>query len=130
VIHRSHAVIAVILTGTPVACMGPMRQHRATSDYVRNAAPAVVRVTLVNGTTHELSGPQIVLDSLLTGWIRNGAEFIGFPLTEVESVSARERSAGRTALLVGSVAAAIITVVALSGGSGIDTGEPDPEGEP
>lgn len=129
-IHRSRAAIAVLLASAHVACLGPMRQHRPAGDYVRHNAPALVQVTLLDGTIHELSGPQVVLDSLLTGWTRDGTEFVGFPLTDVESVAARERSAGRTGLLVGSVAAAIITAIALLGGSGIDTNEPDPEGEP
>lgn len=127
---RSRAVIAAILAATQVGCMGPMRQHRPASDYVRNAYPARVRVTLVNGTTQELSLPQVADDSLLTGWIRNGTEFIRLPLAEVESVAARERSFGRTALLVGSVAAAFLVAGIVLGGGGLDTNEPDPELDP
>lgn len=127
---RSRAAIAAILAGTQLACMGPMRQYRAAGDYVKNAYPQRVQVTLVDGTTHELSGPQIVLDSLLTGSIRDGSEFVSFPLTEVESIAARERSPGRTALLVGSVTATVLLAAILLGGIGLDTNEPDSELDP
>ncbi|MBI4420181.1 MAG: hypothetical protein HY560_05090 [Gemmatimonadetes bacterium] len=126
---RWRAAIAVVLAGTQLGCLGPMRRYSPAGDYVKHAAPARVRVTLADGTTHQLSGPQVVLDSLLTGWIRDGTQFVEFPLTQVESVSARERSQGRTLLLVGTGAAALVAVVALFGGSGAGGFEPDPEGE-
>lgn len=129
-IRRSRAAIAALLVVAQVACLGPVRQYRPAGDYVRNAAPSLVLVTLTDGTTYELSGPQVVLDSLLGGWTQDGTRYIDFPLTQVESVAARERSAGRTALLVGTVAVAIIAAVAMSTGTGFDTGAPDPEEEP
>jgi hypothetical protein len=126
---RSRTAIAVILAGTQIACMGPMRQYRAAADYLTNANPSHIQVTLVDGTTRELNGARVMDDSL-TGWTRNGTEFVSFPLTDVGSVGVREPSAGRTALLVGGIVSAFVAVAVLVGGIGFDTNEPDPELDP
>jgi hypothetical protein len=85
----------------------------------------------VADSTLMLSGPQIVLDSLLTGWTAEGREFVAFPLTEVEDVASRERSTPRTLGLVGGATAVTAVVVALlsrgTGGENMNEGGEGPE---
>ena len=110
------AAMAALLALAHLACLGPRREYAHASDYIKGATPSRVTVNLKDGTKVELTGAEVVLDSLLTGWTNEGTEFVGYPLTDVQSVSARERSLARTAvLLAGFVTAAAIAIVVLAG---------------
>jgi hypothetical protein len=100
--------------------------------YIQETTPSRVWVTLEDGAMHELTGPQVVLDSLVTGWTKRGTEFVAFPLTQVRQISSREHSPGRTALFLGTVATGAVVLglmLGFGGGSGAgDGGGPDHDG--
>jgi hypothetical protein len=125
----THRALAALLAASQLACLGPIRQYppAGAAMFINSAAPAKVSVELANGSTVELTGPQVVLDSLLTGWTVPGNTFVGYPLTDVRSVWARERSVGRTVALVGLAAVGVTVLAILAGGSSGGDIEPDPD---
>jgi hypothetical protein len=113
------SAVAVVLLAAQVACLGPRQERGPAMSYVKAAAPERIWITTSDGSSHELTGPQVVLDSLLTGWTKEGTEFIAFPLADVRSLSSREPSTGRTFALVGTIgAAATVGLILLASGTG------------
>jgi hypothetical protein len=121
--------LAAMLVASQIACLGPVRQYppAGAAMFINSAAPAKVSVELADGSSVELTGPQVVLDSLLTGWTVPGNTFVGYPLTDVRSVSARERSVGRTVALVSLAAVGVTVFAILVGGSSGGDIDPDPD---
>jgi hypothetical protein len=122
-------VIATLLIASQWACLGPTRHYTDPGDALYAESSANVTVNLRNGTSVQLTGAQVVLDSLITGWTNEGRDFVGYPLTDVQSVSARERSASRTAILVGGIVAVAVGAAMLGGGAGPAPVLPGEEGE-
>ena len=124
--------IAALLAAAQLACLGPRREYASAAGYVQGAAPPRVTVNLNDGRSVEITGAQVVLDSLLTGWTNEGTEFVGFPLTDVRSVSTRERSPGRTAALMTAIITTVVVAVVAFNGTGpgpVLPGEPGEEEE-
>ena len=98
--------IAGVLLGTQVSCYGPTRQYQPLTDF-EGRRPGAVHVALNDGQVIELSSPRVVGDSALAGWNVATRQSVELPLRSVKTVTGRERSTGRTALLGTAIMATI-----------------------
>ncbi len=116
---RLPSAIVMVLIAAQVSCMTP---RRPISDPAKNinGGPRKIWVTRTDGKTLVIYAPQVVQDTLLTGWAEDGHTSIGFPMSQVKTVSARHESVSRTILLFASLS--ILGLIAIiRGGHSSDT---------
>ena len=94
----THRLLAGALVCAQVSCYGPTRQYQPRTDFPQRS-PGEVHVTLTDGRVIELSSPRVVGDSALAGWDVTNRQATQVPLASVRTVTGRERSTGRSALL-------------------------------
>lgn len=109
--------MAAALMALQAACYGPTRQYDPRTEFTA-AENHTVKVTLKNGAVVRLATPRVVLDSLLTGWNVADGKVVGLPLSDVATVTGRERSAGRSVALAGALVGALVAVILVTGGGG------------
>ena len=88
------------------ACYGPTRQYQPLTDFPQRS-PGEVHVAMNDGRVIEMSSPRVVGDSALAGWNVETRQAIELPLASVKTVTGRERSTGRSALLGTAIVATI-----------------------
>ena len=104
------APLLVILGGC--YAMAPVA---SPDDYIIARQPNLVMVTRADGSVVPVEGPTMKGDSLM-GFVDGRYQFVS-RLAEVRTVTARRHAKGRTALLAGGIAAAVLgTAIVLNGG--------------
>ena len=117
-VHLRLAIVLVLATAQ-ISCMTPRRPISEPAKYL-TGGPRKIWVTRTDGKTLIIYAPQMVIDTLLTGWAEDGHTSIGLPMSQVKTVSARHESVSRTILLFGSLVVVGLVAI-LRGGHKTDT---------
>jgi hypothetical protein len=119
-------VIAPVLLVCVSACttLRPMPNY---AQYVRTAQPGHLWVTPGNSKPVLLEGPRFVNDTLV-GFVKG--QYREFAPDDVGVVQVRRAAGGRTAVLVGMLVAAGISLLAILPSGGEPTRIPTPEDPP
>ena len=112
---RLRSFFAGALAAAQLACLAP-RHEIDPKSYAAGGGGGHVRVIKTDGTVLELYSPKILMDTMFTGWTENGTKFVGVPLSQVKSITGREGSPVRSALLVGTVVTAVIVAIIVTKG--------------
>jgi hypothetical protein len=123
----TRACAALLLAFVLAACT---TMHPITDDYqqhVRSEHPGRVWVTARGAGPVMLEGPRFVNDTLV-GFV--GGEYREFAPGDVSAVQVRKPAGGKTAVLVGVLAAAGVSLIAVLAGSGDPGRMPTPEDPP
>ena len=102
----ARAFIAAALLCAQASCYGPTRQYQPREDFPKRS-PGEVHVALTDGRVIEMSSPRVVGDTALAGWNVATREAIELPLATVKTVTGREHSTARSALLGTAIVATI-----------------------
>jgi type IV pilus biogenesis protein CpaD/CtpE len=119
-------VIAALLLASLTACT-TLRPIANYEQYVRNAQPGRLWVTPRDAKPVMLEGPRFVNDTLV-GFVRG--RYHEFAPGELSLVQVRRPAGGKTAVLVGVLAAAGISLLAILASGGEPTRIPTPEDPP
>jgi hypothetical protein len=74
------------------------------AEFIARAHPVIISVTYKDGSQIPVAEPHMSGDTLIGIWDGLG-EPVAVPLTEVQQIDARQRSQGRTRLLIGGLTA-------------------------
>jgi hypothetical protein len=119
-------VIAALLLASLSAC-STLRPVPNYEQYVRTVQPGGLWITPRNSKAVLLEGPRFLNDTLV-GFV--GGRYQEFAPGAVSLVQVRRPAGGRTAVLVGVIAAAGVSLLAILQGSGDPTRIPTPEDPP
>ena len=117
---------AVLLLGTMTACT-TLRPVPNYEQFVRTAQPGRLWVTPQSSGPVLLEGPRFVNDTLV-GFV--GGSYREFAPGQLRAVQVRQSAGGRTAVLVGVLAAVGASLFAILSSSGEPTRLPTPEDPP
>ena len=119
-------IVASVLLASMVACttLQPVANYE---QYVRTAQPSQLRVTPRDSKPVMLDAPRFVNDTLV-GFVRG--QYREFAPGDLTAVQVRQPASGRTAFLVGAVAAVGAVLIAVLASGGQPTYIPTPEDPP
>ena len=119
-------VVATTLLVTVSACT-TLRPVPNYEDYIRTAHPGELWITPKNSRPVRIEGARFLADTLV-GFVRG--EYREYAPGEVSAVQVRRPAGTKTAVLVGVLAAAGISLLAILSGSGDPGRMPTPEDPP
>ena len=95
---------------------------RGPGQFVVSQTPAVVWVTTADNRVVTLVWPQVKANTLVG--LADGVRRVELPLSTVQTMRARQRARGRTALLAGGAIVGIAAFVSISHGTGPSLPQP------
>ncbi|PYP33145.1 MAG: hypothetical protein DMD49_04020 [Gemmatimonadetes bacterium] len=91
------------------ACSAVVPVLDAPASYITARAPEMVWITKADNSVVQLASPKVMGDTL-AGFV--GMDYVEMPLSNVQSLRARQRAPKRTALLIGGVTLATAGAIA------------------
>jgi hypothetical protein len=119
------ATAALVLAS--VGACSTLRPVPDYEQYIRTVRPGELWITPRDSRPVKLEGARYISDTLV-GFVRG--EYREFAPGQVSAVQIRQTAGGKTTVLVGVLAAAGITLLAVLGGSGDPSRMPTPEDPP
>ncbi len=119
---RVTAVALMPLIPLATACTA-VATVRRPAQFIASKAPQIVWVTTADNSQVALLSPRVRADTL--GGLAEGVHYVEIPLSNVQSMRARQAAPRRTLLLMGGLTLALGTLVAsASSGTGAPSSAP------
>ncbi len=114
------ALISLVPLATACTSVGTVRRP---AQFIASKAPQIVWVTTADNSQVALLSPRVRADTL--GGLAEGVHYVEIPLSNVQSMRARQAAPRRTLLLMGGLTLALGTLVAsASSGTGAPSSAP------
>jgi hypothetical protein len=116
-LHRS-AISCFLLLAFAPACSSWHVGTPTPAEFIARERPPDVRVTRTDGSTVDLTAPEVRGDSVAGRLKGRDTAPYSVPLSDVRSVAVRKTSTGKTLLLVGGVLVGTLLVIYIAECSG------------